>query len=581
MAVCGVALPGVLTTTEISEQLTRLLEPFEDAISDYWRRNKSMTESIELSNALRALRKVAGHLGQNVGRIEWSGMTQNPLSAIVLDPSLIMGAYPIVPQKFDYLVGIVAHESLHKIEWSDHVWKKIDQEIKKWKTIEKIIFHKIVYVGENIYIDKISEETVFGLYTRVYRNVEFKKIENSLKNDIRTLEELVYLWWKDSFGDKTNTFNFDDYKEPLALLNNATHGLIAIRQNTKGVTARCEERFRLYMQLWEDIKNLISTWDVIEKVLSWYPPTEVREAKTTSKKKSKKPVLSPRTIQEIETRLAIGSADITPIIRSVVGDDPDIIPITRWDFNIPIQPIIDRHFVSRLKTIFQDYADRKVLLNRGLTSGKVDKSRLYRAPINGRCFMYKQAIAELDWNICLLIDASGSMRGPKWKMVESTIATIHKALSGFRIGLQAYGYFESDKVCMLSSLIKGKDLLSIPPSGLTASGEAIIGAAYFIPDDGRRKFLIHVTDGESNFGSDVQHAINYCRSKRIHLVTIGCGYKDREEMSKQYGKTIQFLDHFGQLPNKLESLLRWTLLYEKDRLPVNFAKRINKLEAAS
>ena len=82
-----------------------------------------------------------------------------------------------------------------------------------------------------------------------------------------------------------------------------------------------------------------------------------------------------------------------------------------------------------------------------------------------------------------------------------------------------------------------------------------------MPKERRRKILIHVTDGESNFGCDVQHGIDYCQKNKIHLVTLGCGYKDRKAMERQYGKTIQFLDHFGQLPRAMERLFKWTFLY--------------------
>jgi hypothetical protein len=34
-------------------------------------------------------------------------------------------------------------------------------------------------------------------------------------------------------------------------------------------------------------------------------------------------------------------------------------------------------------------------------------------------------------------------------------------------------------------------------------------------------------------------------------------------MLRQYGKTIQFLDHFQQLPQTIERLLKWTFLYGK------------------
>jgi len=116
-------------------------------------------------------------------------------------------------------------------------------------------------------------------------------------------------------------------------------------------------------------------------------------------------------------------------------------------------------------------------------------------------------------------------------------------------------------VCLISKLTRGSNLLSIPPAGKTATGQAIIAAAYFMPRMGGRSFIIHVTDGESNLGCDVHYGIDYCKRRNIHLVTLGCGYKNREAMLKQYGKAIQFLDHFDQLPSAMEKLLRWIIIY--------------------
>jgi len=170
-------------------------------------------------------------------------------------------------------------------------------------------------------------------------------------------------------------------------------------------------------------------------------------------------------------------------------------------------------------------------------------------------------IPNMNWNICLLVDASGSMRGPKWRLVENTVATIHKAFLGFENSFRAYAYFEANGISMVANLVRARNLVSIPPSGQTTSGQSIIAAAYFMPQDGRRRLLIHITDGESNLGCPVQYGIDFCRDKGIHLVTLGCGYNNRQAMLRQYGRGIQFLNSFGQLPSALEKLLKWTLIY--------------------
>ncbi len=166
-------------------------------------------------------------------------------------------------------------------------------------------------------------------------------------------------------------------------------------------------------------------------------------------------------------------------------------------------------------------------------------------------FQARQTLPDLSWDITLLIDASASMRGMKWRIVEGTVASLHRALSGSRGRFQVYAYFETDGICMISSLVKDGRFHSAVPAGRTASGQAIIAAGLLMPDTRRRKLLVHITDGESNLGCPVGYGIGFCRSRGIPLVTLGCGYRDREAMQAQYGGAIDFLDSFrrGRTPN--------------------------------
>jgi len=545
---------------EEHEDTLSILPGFEfEGISAFWRKNVSFVEAAELANILRALRKVAGHIGQNVGRIEWAGMSHAGETAIVLDPDIVWGRYPVPFRRIDYLVGIVTHEALHRTEWTDLVWRKIEEASQNMGLIHKIILQKIVYTGEDIYVDCISDKSILGLYTRAARSIAMEKDRLLLTSKVATVEELIYLWWVSVWREFEETEVLPIYRGPLAILHGLTDRLKEVHQQKKSVTDRCVERYHLYWETWENIKDVVASWQIMDRSLLWCAPTE--EAEVCPKKPPKKSVLSDAEVQQIKTKLAYDSTDITPIIRSVVGDDVDIVPTSRWDFNMPAHPVVDHHLASRLKLIFETYADREILPSRGLLSGKVDRRRLYRAPINSRCFFEKQSLPKMDWNICLLMDASGSMAGLKWRMVENVVGTIHRAFRGFGNRLQAYAYFEVEGVCLISKLTRGSNLLSIPPAGKTATGQAIIAAAYFMPRMGGRSFIIHVTDGESNLGCDVHYGIDYCKRRNIHLVTLGCGYKNREAMLKQYGKAIQFLDHFDQLPSAMEKLLRWIIIY--------------------
>jgi len=537
----------------------------DTGISDFWRKNTSNQESKELANLLRALRKVAGHLGENVGLIEYTGMSHGGQASIIIEADMVMGSYPVPGRKVDYLVGLVTHEALHKVEWSDHVWKLLEPAFKDLDPLPRIAFQKIVYVGEDIYVDFVAEQKVFRLYTAQSRKDALKERQAKLRRDVLSMDALVYLWWARTWNQDLGIEIDKAYRKPLNRLELLNEGLRIILRMKKGVIARCQERAQLYLDAWRSMEDSLASWDIIDKRLYWYPSSSGSDGtndKSGSKKVQGKSSLPAELTLGIEEALAASTADLTPVIRSVVGEDnASVAPISRWDYSVGAHPVIDRRTVYRLKSIFQNYAGANKVVSRGLQSGRVDARRLYRAPITGRCFQQIDRLPSLDWSVTLLMDASGSMKGNKWRMVENTVANLHKALQGYQNRLQVFAYFEADGICMISQLIKENKLFSVPPNGQTASGQAIIAAAYLMDKRRPRNIMIHVTDGESNFGCDVQYGIDYCRRQNIHLVTLGCGYRDREAMERQYGKTIQFLNHYEQLPQAVERLLKWTFLY--------------------
>jgi hypothetical protein len=540
-------------------------------ISEYWRRNTSPSEATELANVLRALRKVAGHLGPNVGVIEYAGMSRSGGSGITLDPETVMGEYPVPFSKMDELVGLITREALYRIEWSEHVWTLLAPVFKPMDALPLIAFQKIVRFGESIYVDQAADRKIFGLYVRQARQRAIQESLRLMTQKSPSVDELIYLWWAgQTNGISDESLRFE-YREPLGVLKELSLKLFQVCRMKKGVTARCEKRAELYSQTFQSIRDVLTLLPVVDKRLYWYTSSYAPAAEKAGVKKEPEksaPTISPQILHDIELQLAGNSIDMTPIIRSVVGfENETVIPTSRWDFSISAHPLIDRRIVSRLKLIFQNFAGRNKVVSRGLAGGKIDPRRLYRAPMTGRCFQQEEHHPNPDWNVALLMDASGSMRGNKWRMVENTVANIHKALTGFQNHLQAFAYFEKDGILMISHLIKNDHIQSVPPSGLTASGQAIIAAAYLMPKIRKRNILIHVTDGESNLGCDVSYGIDYCRKEKIDLITLGCGYKDREAMIRQYGKSIQFLDHFGQLTQSMERLLKWTFIYGKRPRP--------------
>jgi hypothetical protein len=145
----------------MQEQDRMMKEPHE-GMSAFWRKNTSSLEAVELANLVRALRKVVGHLGTGAPGVEYAGMAGGGSSAIMVDPSQVMGAYPVPPDRVDLLTGEVVHEALLVMEWSERVWKILDPCCAAMEGIPLIKFQKIVKTAEDIYVDSILEGTMLG-----------------------------------------------------------------------------------------------------------------------------------------------------------------------------------------------------------------------------------------------------------------------------------------------------------------------------------------------------------------------------------------------------------------------------------
>ncbi|MBC7231537.1 MAG: VWA domain-containing protein [Actinobacteria bacterium] len=531
------------------------------ALSEFWRVNASQLEATELANLLRALRKVAGTLGTNIGDVVYAGMSASP-GDIVLDPEFVMGRYPVSPWKVDYLVGLVTHEALHAREWSGRVWSRAGEAGKDLDAREKVVLSKIIHVGEDIYVDSLCKGSVLGLYVRKARMAAMRDMESRLGNSDVSLDALVYLWWSSAWEEEGGRKDAAVYREVLGVLTEITPRLRAVAESGRGVAERCEMRLGLYLEALEGIRDAVAAW----KILDARVPGAILGAgpggRNTGGGGGGKGA-GADALREVEEKLAEESGDITSLIRNVV-DDPrqEVLPTCIWSLNMPALSVADERQASRIKAIIYRYSDRKVLLSRGLTSGRLDRRRLYRAAMNGACFMERQQVLEPSWSICLLIDASGSMgRGSSWRLVETAVATMHEAFRGSGNRLQAWAYYESHGVCVLTGLIRGDELMSVSPMGETPSGQAIIAAAHLMPGDRKRRLMIHVTDGACNAGCDVRYGIDYCGERGIQLITLGCGQEDRQVMLEQYGRSVQFIDHLSQLPSALEKLLKWAFQY--------------------
>jgi len=548
----------------------------ESGYSEYWRRNKSPIAAIEMARLLVGLRKAASYIGGNVGEIVWSGM-QSP-HAISLDPRWVMGKYPIPAAKVDRMVGLTIRNAYQKTEWS-HRFRNLAMTRVNLPVRYAYKFQLYFNMCENVYLDCLSNRSVMGRYTEVDRQRTIQGAFDTVSHP-PTISELLHIWWgiaadisgikyKESYVDSsvrrnlkyTNLEKF--YKEPINILNSIVERLIYECPKIHGVTERGNYRLDQYLSIWNPLFEMIKFW-----------PTDSSDPFLQARKMGKNVVdfnpdaqntLNAVQIAAIEQVDAIIGRKKNPVftdqIKSCVQNVDDVANIEKNDIVMRARNRINKTLLHKLKIVIRTVAQRKRVNNRGLTSGNMDRRRLYRAQTTGTIFKMSKDEFELINDIILLVDATGSMSSPsRWEKAEEIYQTLFSAVKAYNRKARLFAYNEIKNKCFLSEIYKDGVFYTVLPHGKTASGEAIIATAFSLKKNHKKPFIIHLTDGASNWGSGVSNAIVMCRKNRIQLLTLGlgCSPDNKVLLNLEYGKLVQFVDSIDELPTLLRNLLNYS-----------------------
>ncbi len=514
--------------------------------SRYWRKNRSRHEATELVLGLRALRKVAGHIGRNVKPIFWRGMVEEDNRSIIMDTDTVLGIYPISHRNFDILVGRVVLEGLASVEWTDWVSNKVMKNVTDLPDQARPYLESILAAAEDIYVDAMARPNVWTLYlTNLWKTQIYKEVRDPILPP--SPESLVNIWRRRVLLKETPDQLHYYYDDPLDILMKYTG---AIKELTSLSTpgARREKRVELYGKMWADVYASISEWEEFQQnpeAINMFddaaakgelPEMEDPRGDMEAEEDEVAPEgLDPDLAEEVRSILEEGEADLTEDIIVAV-QEPEARPMEtlfrRGVAKSNVQP--DELQVKRLRNIFKEQESliRKSMrkrIRRGLVGGKLDAHRLYRVPINDKVFKNKQAPNNDHlWQIAIVADASASMAGKggknkPWNTAEKTFISVAEAAKGSRNLLDIYAYNAEKNVCTLTQLYHGGVLYSIMPAGRTPSGQAILGAAMVLKRKYKKSMIIHVTDGAANCGLRLGDAIDCCTNMGIEVFTIGCG----------------------------------------------------------
>ena len=567
-----------MATSESNKPDTQPIESFriagEEGYSEYWRKNKSPIESRELGRILLALRKLTSYIGRNVGEIVWRKMESKD-AAIVLDPRPYMGRYPIPAVKVDLAAGLTIQKAYKKFEWSEKTKTDLQKQLAvPAQYVRK--FDLFFDTAENIYVDLISNKSILGLYAEQFRKHEI------LTNHIEylqypTTKGLLYLWWR-SAADRSGPFveenevlesvkaisdltllqNF--YVKPLLLLCSIIPDIISRCLPLAGIMERCGCRTSIYARIWPELLSHIKDWRY--DAVSLQRNILLNSRSSLPSKGPDESIEETRIIylaDKIQQSILNSTVDFTDKIKDTVINREKVITTLKSGIVIPKKIHLDRVLLVRLQRVIASSSKRRiVMVNRGLTSGRIDSKRLYRSVLKGNAFLRKDKRFELENSIILLVDASHSMAF-KWDAVEMAVMLLFEAIRHGHNNIRGFAYSGKGSICMLAEITTSRNkLFSIIPQGKTASGEAIIAAAMVVKDHALKKpLIIHITDGASNWGCGVQDASHYCLKRKIGLFGLiyGCRREEKEALKQEYSGSVKFIEGNKQLPEMLKGVL--------------------------
>ncbi|VTR65968.1 conserved hypothetical protein [Desulfosarcina cetonica] len=433
---------------------------------------------------------------------------------------------------------------------------------------------------ENVYLDCLSNRSPLGYYTEAHRRYKLDAAFDVASHP-PTISELMHIWWEiaaDRSGTKYKEPYRDTssraiskrlslekfYKTPIEMLNTLVEPLKDACPRIQGVTERGNFRVNLYLLLWPALFEIIKYWATDSKdpfLLLRHVGKNVLGPEG-HEDRPPPPIFFSKEIQNILPKRTI---DFTDRVKELVLEKKDdVVHVEGNDIVMPAPVRINKKLLHHLKLVIKTTAQRKTLVNRGLKTGKIDRRRLYRASTTGTIFQTGKDEFELVNDIILLIDATGSMAAQnKWEFAEEVYQTLFSALITYNKNARLFAYNEFKDVCRLTELYQREKFFSIFPHGKTASGEAIMATTLRFKTTHKKPFIIHLTDGASNWGCGVENAIRTCQRKRINLLTLGmwCGKKSKEQLVEEYGKLVQFVDHLDRLPDLFRALLsksRWS-----------------------
>lgn len=573
-------------------------------LSDFWRCDRSDDLVSELASVLQGADTLIGNMGSDI-RVTWSGAdvsyTDFQRRIVALDYGPLMGKEcPFAGTLVDEVIGYAAHEGGHCL-WSvaanDQAirrsvlaqWERLPDSLRRdWQSDEEATLAEMCRIHnllEDAYTDhRVTQRwPVLGEYIRIARAKLLQRtpvdIEAIARAERPDRNAFMNLWLSVSL-----------YAQPLpasmsAPVSRATDALLALTDRARGktdVAARQGMAIDAAIVLWQEFPAGKARPRTQQEAAGGAPGQAGSQASEPGNlddfdpaprpgQRGRKVVSVPgKLLDRIAEATSNGTKALSQPVAQTLAEDPRQVAATvrkaHYDPGRAITIMSQVRQESReVQRTFQRQQDLSSRWLHGLERGKLDSRRLWK-PFAGdpACYKRKDTLGRPSLAVGLLLDASGSMSSYA-RVAEQAAAVFFQGLRDISgLDFAAWCYTGQLAQVTLTRLcdreLPGLCLARVDKGGDTPSGAAIAAAKLLLERMlGKRKLLIHFTDGRPDSAAHVQAAVKACRDAGIHTYAIGL-VRNSDMLARQYGddnyETIQAVPELPQAVGRIVRKIR-------------------------
>jgi len=170
--------------------------------------------------------------------------------------------------------------------------------------------------------------------------------------------------------------------------------------------------------------------------------------------------------------------------------------------------------------------------------------------------------AEVETEIILCFDRSGSMSGENERVTKEVAATFHEAIKTIpQARLNILGFDTEVTLIKGNGKAGGREVLSKIGSGLSARGGTEFPQALYEAlrlaekNSSHKKLVIMLTDGDIHGEIDLDDLLRYARHQAVEVFTIGVQGSDKESLQQNLGRNqVIYVEDIHELPEEMRKL---------------------------